>query len=99
MQRTSAANQFNIGLIEDYYQRWLADPSSVDGSWRLFFEGYDLGRDPRGRAGEEVDLDAAQAQAAVTALVNAYREFGHYLADLDPLKLNPRRQTLDVLEP
>ena len=99
MQRTSAANRFNLDLIEDYYQRWLADPTSVDGSWCVFFEGYDLGRDPRGRPGEPVDLEAAQAQAAVTGLINAYREFGHYLADLDPLKLNPRRETLDILEP
>jgi len=99
MERSTVANRWNLGLIEDYYQRWLADPSSVDGSWRLFFEGYELGRDPRGGAGEPVDLEAARAQAAVTRLIDAYREFGHYLADLDPLKLNPRRETLDLLEP
>jgi 2-oxoglutarate dehydrogenase E1 component len=99
MQRTSVASRFNLELIEDYYQRWLADPSSVDSSWRLYFEGYDLGRHSRDRAGPEVDLAAARAQAAVTGLVNAYREFGHYLADLDPLKLNPRRETLEFLEP
>ena len=32
-------------------------------------------------------------------MIDAYREFGHYLADLDPLKLNPRRESLDLLEP
>jgi 2-oxoglutarate dehydrogenase E1 component len=99
MERSTVANRWNLSLIEDYYQRWLADPSSVEGSWRIFFEGYDLGRDPRGSAGASVDLDAARAQAAVTALIDAYREYGHYLADLDPLKLNPRRETYELLEP
>ena len=33
---------------------------------------------------------AAQGQAAVTRLIDAYREFGHYVADLDPLKLEPK---------
>ena len=92
MERSTVANRLNLSLIEDYYQRWLNDPSSVDGSWRIFFEGYDLGREPRGRLRRTgVDLDAARAQAAVTRLIDAYREFGHYLADLDPLKLKPRR--------
>ena len=45
------AQSLNLSLIEDYYQRWLNDPGSVDGSWRNFFEGYELGRDPRASAG------------------------------------------------
>jgi 2-oxoglutarate dehydrogenase E1 component len=99
MDRPTVANPDNLELIEDYYQRWLADPSSVDGSWRLFFDGYELGRGPRETAGDSVDLEAARDQAAVTRLIDAYREFGHYLADLDPLHLSPRRQTIDQLEP
>ena len=50
MERSTVANRGNLSLIEDYYQRWLNDPSSVDDSWRLFFEGYELGREPAGRA-------------------------------------------------
>ena len=80
-------------------ERWRNDPSSVDASWRIFFEGFELGREPRPAAGDHLDLDAARAQAAVTRLIDAYREFGHYLADLDPLKLKPRNQTFDLLEP
>ena len=34
----------------------------------------------------------------MTRLVDAYREMGHYLADLDPLKLKPRSQTYELLE-
>src|SRR5580658_11111781 len=99
MERSTVANRANLALIEDLYQRWLNDPSSVEASWRFFFEGYDLGRDPHGQAGTSVDPDAARAQAAVTRLIDAYREYGHYLADLDPLKLTPPRKTPELLEP
>jgi 2-oxoglutarate dehydrogenase E1 component len=99
MERATFASPANLSLIEDYHARWKNDPSSVDASWRIFFEGYELGLEPRATAGDRLDLDAARAQAAVTRLVDAYREFGHYLADLDPLKLKPRNKTFDLLEP
>jgi 2-oxoglutarate dehydrogenase E1 component len=97
MQRPTFAQRANLELIEDYYQRYLSDPQSVDASWRLFFEGYDLGRAERGPAGSNVDPGTARAQAAVTRLIDAYRELGHYVADIDPLKFNPTRQTPDFL--
>jgi 2-oxoglutarate dehydrogenase E1 component len=99
MERPTVATRWNLDLLEDYYARWRNDPASVEDSWRIFFEGYDLGHQTGGSPGGSVDLDAARAQAAVTRLIDAYREFGHYLADLDPLKLSPRRQTHDLLEP
>jgi 2-oxoglutarate dehydrogenase E1 component len=99
MERSTVATTSNLSLIEAYYERWKSDPSSVDGSWRSFFEGYELGRAP-GAGNDCSDVAAAdRAQAAVTRLIDAYREFGHYLADLDPLKLTPRREKLDMLEP
>ena len=100
MERATVANRWNLDLIEDYYDRWRKDPASVEESWRIFFEGYELGHTGRRTAGGGAcDLDAARAQAAVTRLIDAYREFGHYLADLDPLKLSPRRQSHELLEP
>ena len=47
MERSTVANRWNLDLIEDYYERWRKDPDSVDGSWRIFFEGYELGRQSR----------------------------------------------------
>ena len=35
MERSPVANRWNLDLIEDYYQRWLADPSSVELLTRL----------------------------------------------------------------
>ena len=99
MERASVANPWNLELLEDIYARWKVDPASVERSWQFFFEGYDLGRENGRVSGGAVDLDAARAQAAVTRLIDAYREYGHYLADLDPLKLTPRRQSHELLEP
>src|SRR3954462_139385 len=98
MNRSTVANRWNLDLIEANYQRWRADPASVDDSWRLFFEGYELGQSGNGMAAADVDHDAARAQAAVTRLIDAYREIGHYLAALDPLKLNPPRDSHELLD-
>ena len=45
-----------------------------------------------------LDLDAARAQAAVTRLIDAYREFGHYLADLTP-QAQAAAPDVELLEP
>jgi 2-oxoglutarate dehydrogenase E1 component len=99
MQTSTFVNRSNLDLIEDYYRRWEADPASVEESWRVFFEGYRLGVSSLSRDGAGgCDAATARAQAAVTLLVDAYREYGHYLADLDPLKLSPRRESHESLE-
>src|SRR5262249_46715677 len=64
----------------------------------IFFDGYELGQGGDGVPRAEVDQDAARSQAAVTRLIDSYREIGHYLADLDPLKLNPKRESHELLE-
>ena len=35
----------NADYIEELFWRYLADPNSVDESWRYFFEGVELGTD------------------------------------------------------
>jgi 2-oxoglutarate dehydrogenase E1 component len=101
MNRATVANRENLELIEDQYQRWKGDPGSVEESWRQFFEGFELAMAlapasaPTGDG--QIDLDAARCQAGVTRLVDAYREIGHYLAQLDPLHLAPTRESHELL--
>ncbi len=85
MNRSTVANRWNLELIEANYQRWSGDPTSVDATWQAFFEGYSLAE--AGQSGEDCSVEGGAAQAAVTRLIDAHREVGHYLADLDPLKL------------
>jgi len=77
MSTPSSATRWNLDAIEDAYQRWRQSPAQVDDSWRLFFEGYELGADPATAA-----LDA-HAQTGVIRLIHAYRDLGHFLAHLD----------------
>jgi 2-oxoglutarate dehydrogenase E1 component len=101
MNRSTVANRLNLELIEEYHKRWLNAPDSVEPSWRFFFEGYDLGREGHGDSSPTGDTghQASAAQSAVTRMIDAYREMGHFLADLDPLKLTPRNKSHELLEP
>src|SRR5262245_29869983 len=81
--------RWNLDVIEDAYDRWRRDAASVEESWRLFFEGFELGA-----------LAAPQAerryQQGIVRLIDAYRELGHFLAHLDPL--SEARATYPFLE-
>jgi 2-oxoglutarate dehydrogenase E1 component len=52
----------------------------VDESWRLFFEGFELGV---GRLATPA-LDS-RCQTGIVRLIDAYRDLGHFIAHLDPL--------------
>jgi len=38
-----SVNSWDAAFIDDLYAKWLADPESVEPSWRQFFAGFDLG--------------------------------------------------------
>jgi len=102
MNRSTVANRWNLELIEANHQRWSDDPNSVDSTWQAFFEGYELAQAGLANqpAGSNGTVDHPnEAQAAVTRLTDAYREVGHYLADLDPLGLAPPGDAGGLLDP
>jgi len=94
----------NLPFVERLYFDYLADPGSVDPSWRSYFEGLPPvppppeGPLPRRRgwpvatpgsaAEERCRYEALQFRA--DRLVEAYRERGHLHARLDPLGLERR---------
>jgi 2-oxoglutarate dehydrogenase E1 component len=89
MTRTSVATRWNLDVIESAYRRWQEDPASVDESWRVFFEGFELGL---GRAAPpEPD---GRDQTKIVLLINAYRNLGHCVAQLDPLSEPPSSHPL-----
>ena len=95
MNRSTVANRQNLELIEENYRSWQLDPTSVDATWQAFFDGYDLGQSRVG--GGDASSDQGEAQAKVTRLTDTYREIGHYLADLDPLKLPKAGDSAEAL--
>ena len=60
MNPVSVSERANAGLIEEYHQRWLDNPDSVDPTWRAFFQGFTLGSNglapTHAPAGAVVDL-------------------------------------------
>jgi 2-oxoglutarate dehydrogenase E1 component len=93
----------NLGFVEKLYYDYLADPASVDPTWRAYFEGLPRVQPPpegpfppRGPAlavaparpdGEGAPSRLEAFQFRVDRLVEAYREHGHLHARLDPLGL------------
>jgi 2-oxoglutarate dehydrogenase E1 component len=93
--------RWSEGLIDDNYERWRANPQSVDPDWAAFFEGFELGFAKSEENGETATaeptagtLPDSSLQTRVEALVYAYRTLGHTIADLDPLDLLKRSNPL-----
>ncbi|PWU15433.1 MAG: 2-oxoglutarate dehydrogenase subunit E1 [Bdellovibrio sp.] len=74
--------QENAQLIENLYQLFRQNPQSVGTDWRMFFEGFEFASDQPGGGLSEKELD-------VYNLIAAYRNHGHFEADLDPLTNTP----------
>jgi len=72
----------NLAWVEAEYQKYLADPSSVDPKWRYFFEGWDMAQKlaPQGQGAPDLK---------VYHLIEAYRTYGHLAAQINPIALKP----------
>jgi 2-oxoglutarate dehydrogenase E1 component len=81
MSRTNVATRWNLDVIESAYRSWQQNPASMDQSWRSFFEGFELGVGQPFLAAVD-----GRDQTKVVLLINAYRNLGHRIAHLDPLK-------------
>jgi 2-oxoglutarate dehydrogenase E1 component len=96
MNPVSVSEGANAALIEEYHQRWLDNPDSVDPTWRAFFQGFTLGGNGQLAASAApvagVNIVDSLKQAHVHYLINAYRAIGHTQAHLDPLSGPPPAQ-------
>lgn len=83
----------NPGYIDDLYEQYLRDRTSVGDDWAHFFAGFEIGSRngrPAGKSSERV--------VGVFDLIHSYRELGHLIADLDPLSAPPRDHPLLKLD-
>ena len=90
----SFVNGANAAFIEGQYQSWLANPESVEPSWRYFFEGYQfasdmgVGANTPGEGGTESTIHVQQS-AMVESYITLIRRMGHVNAWLNPLEPKP----------
>ena len=80
---------WNADYIDAQYKRWKTAPEKLSQDWRFFFEGFELAVADKTAAGEAIDKDRLEGQAAVQALIYRYRDLGHLMACLDPLAACP----------
>lgn len=88
------ATRPNADLIDQKYSDWKKDPDSVDASWAMFFEGFELGLVQPVKHGKS-DLATTtpvgdtssliSSDARIVTLIRAFRSLGHTAAWLDPL--------------
>ena len=106
-----APSASNLAFVEKLYYEWLRDPSAVDEEWRRYFDALPRSPgaapapdafEPRRPDGHAVAAAVPAAssdaafQAKVDRLVQAYREYGHLRADLDPLGLTRRAERFSL---
>ncbi|MES2856572.1 MAG: 2-oxoglutarate dehydrogenase E1 component, partial [Bdellovibrionota bacterium] len=79
MENFSYLNQSNLAYIEGLYQNFRTNPESIQGEWRLFFQGVEFAKELSTESGLSLkELD-------VFRLINAFRDYGHFEANLNPL--------------
>lgn len=79
MEKFSYLNRPNLEYIENLYQSFRANPESIGPEWRLFFEGVEFAQSL------PVEAGLSSKELDVFRLINAYRDYGHFEANLNPL--------------
>ncbi|MCK6557144.1 2-oxoglutarate dehydrogenase E1 component [Candidatus Binatia bacterium] len=85
MHNLDFINRANADYVDALYRQYRRDPASVDEQWAIFFAGFDLATDNGARLALPT---TAEPNIGVYNLIHSYREFGHLIANLDPLGHN-----------
>ncbi len=70
-------NHMNLDYLESLYNQYKQSPDSVGTEWKRFFEGVQFAQDGA--------FGLSEKELNVYDLISAYRDYGHFEADLDPL--------------
>ena len=95
MNKFSFLGGVDVAEVENLYQQFLADPESVESSWRDFFEGFEFARTSFGESKGTIP-EQLQKEFRVLNLVNGYRSRGHLFTDTNPVR--ERRKYSPTLE-
>ncbi|MFN7455226.1 MAG: 2-oxoglutarate dehydrogenase E1 subunit family protein, partial [Pseudobdellovibrionaceae bacterium] len=76
--KQSFTQRGNLEYIEQMYLQYKSNPASVTNDWKMFFDGVEFAQEGSLGGLSEKELD-------VYHLITAYRNYGHFESDLDPL--------------
>lgn len=88
MDKYSYISNAEVGYLDQLYQKYRQDPSSVDVTWQKFFEGYDFSLQRYGGNGHTTTTEESFTlkEAQVRNLIFAYRSFGHLKSKTNPVR-------------
>jgi 2-oxoglutarate dehydrogenase E1 component len=91
----------NASYIDQIFEQYRKDPSSVEDTWRSFFEGMELGAEMADGGATRTNTNPLQSsdlnkEAKVTEVINYFRSRGRFLAKLDPLGMKPPQERFEL---
>ena len=92
MDKYSYISNADINFIDNLYQTYQQDPSSLDNSWQKFFQGFDFGKESHHENGKSlIQQDPKEIQ--VRNLIYAHRSRAHLKSDTNPVRDRRRHTT------
>ncbi len=86
MDKYSYISNADVGYVDQLYQNYKKEPSSVDLTWQKFFEGYDFSVQSHGENGHGTEDPMTIKETQVRNLIFAYRTFGHLASNTNPVR-------------
>lgn len=89
MDDNSYLGNADVNTIEALYTQYQQDPSSLDISWRRFFEGFEFQHSQfpvLSRDVQSIGDDGMHKEFKVINLINAYRQRGHLFTHTNPVR-------------
>lgn len=88
MDKYSYISNADVGYLDQLYQAYKQNPTSVDATWQKFFEGYEFSQQRYGEnghvpgTGDSLNIKETQ----VRNLIFQYRTFGHLKSNTNPVR-------------
>src|SRR5690606_17204277 len=89
MDKYSYISNADVGYLDQMYQNYKSDPTSVDPSWQKFFEGFEFSQQRYGENGHTVSAGEEShsiKETQVRNLIFHYRSFGHLKSKTNPVR-------------
>ncbi len=85
-------------FIETMYEKYQADPLSVDGSWASFFKGFEYAKPSNGNGASNGKASGPMdKEFGVMSIIHGFRDRGHLLSTTNPIReRRDRKPHLDL---
>lgn len=98
MDKFSSAGNQELAAIEDLYQSYLENPSSVDSSWQQFFAGFELARTNFQSKQMPLKSEHIDKEFAILNLIHGYRQRGHLFTKTNPVRTRRKYEPTLAIE-